>query len=231
MLKAGQSLDNKASGNNGRIAEGIYGKKGVITKVVQHTDKKLGNYEPDVFIEFTIKSGAYENSVTIFGHFNRDQMTQKIISWGLAGKIDQAFNRLGGYDGLSEEEKQMNGVMFSEAVLNNLIGKPVYFLSYVYGRQRNADKPAYRNYSYLLPVNEEQSDEDHYNLIYDVLQGDAYTMKQLAEGRAYLQESSERYKASQQSSNTSSTANAAELVYGKVSSTNNVTVSDDDLMF
>jgi hypothetical protein len=225
MLKAGQSSSNSSQKSSGKVADGLYGKKGIITSVTQVPDKVMGNYKPDLFIEFKIKSGAYDNTVVLFGHFNRDKQTQKIINWGLASKVDQAFQRLGAYEGLTDAEKELDGIMFNTAVLDNLIGTPVYYLSYVYGKQRNADKPAYRNYGYLLPVDENYTDEEHYDIIYQVLQGDNYTMKQLHDGQSYLRESSERFKASKQPSNVSK---AVELTYDSSTSTS---VVDDELMF
>ena len=222
MLSAGQSQSQSTS-NSGRIADGIYGKRGVITGIKQIPGKVLGNYKPDVYIEFTVKSGAYDNTVTMFGHFNRDDMTQKITGWGLASRIDQTFARFGAYEGLTDEEKALDGVMFKQDVFDNMIGKPAFFLSYVYGRQRDKDKPAYRNYGYLLPLDESLSDEDHFRLVYEVLQGDSYVMKQVSEGRAYLRESQDRYEASK----TTSSSNATELVYGEPTSS----ATDDDLMF
>jgi hypothetical protein len=222
MLIAGQS-EQKSSGSSGRIANGVYGKRGVITAIKQIPGKELGNYKPDVYIEFTVKSGAYDNTVSMFGHFNRDDITQKITGWGLASRIDQTFARFGAYEGLTDEQKALDGVMFKQDVFDNMLGKPAFFLSYVHGRQRDKDKPAYRNYGYLLSLDESLSDEDHFKIIYDVLQGDSYAMKQVSEGRAYLRESQDRYE----SSKTNNSTSATELVYG----TPTASASSDDLMF
>jgi hypothetical protein len=195
MLKVGQSTSQSSSGSN-KVAEGVYGKKGIITGCKQIPNQKLGTYEPDVYIDFTVKSGDYNNTVSVFGSFNRDKQSQKVTGWGLAAKVDKTFARLGAYEGLTDEEKNLNGVMFNDKVLEAVIGKPVYMLSYVIGKRRDADKPAYRNFWYLMPEQEGASDEDHYAAIWEAFQADDYATKGLREGQAYLQESSSRYLAS-----------------------------------
>jgi hypothetical protein len=206
MLKVGESSVQTTA--SGKVAEGVYGKKGVITACKQFPDKKLGNYSPDIYIEFTIKSGAYENTVSVFGHFNKDAMTQKVLNWGLAAKVDQTFARFDAYEGLTDDKRQLEGVMFNEKVLENMIGKPAYMLSYVYGKRTDVDKPAYRNYGYLMPHQDGASEDEHYKFIWDVMQGDNYVMKQIADGQAYLKESAASFAASTSSSSVSSTDNS-----------------------
>lgn len=230
MLIAGQPSKGQ-NNTSGKLADGIYGKKGVITKVKQELNKQLGpNYQPHYYIEFTIKVGKYDNLVSMFGNYNIDPQSQQVTGFGLVKKVDNTFLRFGAYEGLTDEQKVVTNRLFNEAVLDNMIGKPAYFLSCVIGKQRNADKPAYQNYGFLLPFSESFSDEEHYEQLYDILKSDNWMMEnRIAPGQQYLRESRERYLASKSSEfNTTSSATAKELSYEQPSSTQN---ERDDLIF
>lgn len=230
MLIAGQPSKSQ-NDNFGKLADGVYGKKGVITKVKQELDKQLGpDYKPHYYIEFTIKVGKYDNLVSMFGNYNIDPKTEEVTGFGLVKKVDNTFLRFGAYEGLTDEQKVVTNRLFNEAVLDNMIGKPAYFLSCVIGKQRNADKPAYQNYGFMLPFYEELSDEEHYQQLYDVLQSDEWMMtNRIAPGREYLRESREQYVASKSNEfTTTNSSTAKELSYEQPSSTQN---ERDDLIF
>lgn len=189
MLIAGNSSPTKS--NNNSIAEGVFAKKGVITSCVQRTGETLGNkgYVPDVYIEFTINSDGYDNKVLVFGNMIRDKQTNAFVSLGSAGKADQTFHRIGALDGLSDEQKQIltePRIAFTPDVIQASVGKAVYFISYVYGKRNNSDKPAYTNFNYLVGATDNRTAEDAYNEIYTALEASDYDSKKLRAGREYL---------------------------------------------
>jgi hypothetical protein len=191
MLIAGKS--NPTKSNNNSIAEGVFAKKGVITGCVQKTGTTLGNkgYVPDAFVEFTINSDGYDNKILVFGSVIRDKQTGAFASMGSAGKVDQAFSRIGALNGLSDEQLAISQnsegrLHFTDDVITASIGKPVYFISYVYGKRNNSDKPGYTNFNYLVGASDDVNPEDAYNEIYAALEASDYDKEKLMIGREYL---------------------------------------------
>lgn len=219
MLIAGKSNPTKSNSNN--IAEGVFAKKGVITGCVQKTGETLGrnDYVPDAFVEFTINSDGYDNKVLVFGSVIRDKQTGVFSAIGSAGKVDQTFSRIGALNGLSDEQLAISQssegrLYFTDDVIKACIGKPVYFVSYVYGKRNNSDKPAYTNFNYLVGASDDVNPEDAYNEIYAALSASDYDYKKLAEGREYLA----KYKdsnplPSQATPNISSSNNSDDLLF------------------
>jgi len=219
MLIAGKS--NPTKSNNNSIAEGVFAKKGVITGCVQKTGEVLGqkNYVPDAFVEFTINSDGYDNKVLVFGSVIRDKQTGAFSAMGSAGKVDQTFARIGALNGLSDEQLAISQspegrLHFTNDVITASIGKPVYFISYVYGKRNNSDKPAYTNFNYLVGASDDVNAEDAYNEIYTALSASDYDFRKLQEGREYLSKFKDNNPLpSQATPNISSSNNSDDLLF------------------
>lgn len=186
-LKAGTSSSGSSLGT--KVAEAVWGVTGRIESAIQDYEKKLGDYEPDIFITLTIDSGKqYPDEVDLFGSFGRDERTGEITGWGSAFKVDQVLNDLGAYDGLSEEQKEINNGVIPPDALEAIRGMRVHYLLYCSGKNPNKDKPVYNTYWKVLPASENTDPQTAWEQIFSSLQGEDYHMNKLVAGRNYLSE-------------------------------------------
>lgn len=179
---------SSSSGGLGKkIADGVWGKTGIIQTAQQEFGKELGTYSPDVFLAIEIDSGGqYDDQVDIFGSFQRDERTNEITGWGGAFKVDQVLNDLGAYDGLSDNQKEINGNELPQEAITALQGLRVHYLVYCSGKNPNKDKPVYNVFWKLLPATEDDNPDEKYAAIGEALTSDSYHREKLEQGRAYL---------------------------------------------
>ena len=171
-----------------KIAHSVWGKTGIIQSAQQEFNKELGNYSPDIFLTIEIDAGGkYNDKVDLFGSFQRDERTNEITGWGGAFKVDQVLNDLGAYDGLSDEQKQIDGNELPSEAIAALQGIKVQYLVYCSGKHPNKDKPVYNTFWKLLPAtDEDDASEKVFDQIGEALSGDSYHREKLEYGRNYL---------------------------------------------
>lgn len=175
-----------------KLDEGVFGKTGIIQSAVQHFDKQLGDYEPDLFLEITIDSGSqYEDVIDIFGSFGRDERTNEVTGWGSAFKVDQVLQDLGAYNSLTEEQRQLNGNRLPDGALQALQGMKVHYVVFCTGKHPNKDKPIYNNFWKIMPASDSVDPDVAFAKIQETLMNDDYARERLTKGRDYM----ETYKA------------------------------------
>lgn len=115
--------------------------------VLTHLDKAF-----DIGIKLTLDIGKdFQPEFLIAGNFKRDPLTDEVIGWGSGFLVQEALTRLG-YDGRLAE-----GNAIPPEVLEFLIGKSFYRLSYVSGVKENG-KLRYSDWNHIASLDEGAED-------------------------------------------------------------------------
>jgi hypothetical protein len=106
----------------------------------------------DIGIKLYLEVGRdFQPELTIAGSFKRDSITGEIVGWGSAFVVQEALQRFG-YSGSLQE-----GNHIPQSVLEGLIGKEFYRLSYVSGRKENG-KVKYTDWNQIATLQEGPED-------------------------------------------------------------------------
>lgn len=130
------------------VMPGVYIDRVLISSVKDISGQKMpfNNEKCDIGIELTLDIGrSYKPVVTIAGKFERDE-TGVITGWGKAFPVNRFLSSVEIKGSLTHENR------LPAEVLQNLVGRYVWRLSYVKGRRAdNPEKLSYSTWNTMLP--------------------------------------------------------------------------------